>query len=189
MQTAGKRMPTRAGAWFVAIAVALLPASHGLRAEGLVAEVKIGALWHDIPGLWSGFQLESDAVDINLEVQFKAVAHFWGGSLRPVIGGTINTRGDTSKGYVDARWETGAPTGIFFALGIGAGMHDGVLGPTAVDRKALGSRVLFHFPVELGWRWENRHSVSLYFEHFSNGYTQKYNEGIDGLGLRYGLRF
>ena len=159
------------------------------RAEGLISEIKIGVLAHDVPHLWSGFQLEAAAADINLEVQFRAFAHVFGGSLRPVIGGTINTRGDTSKGYVDARWEIGAPLGIFFALGLGAGIHDGRLGPTEADRKALGSRVLFHIPVELGWRWQGGHSVSLYFEHFSNGYTQRYNEGIDGLGLRYGLRF
>ena len=81
------------------------------------------------------------------------------------------------------------PAGIFFALGLGAAVHDGNLAPTEADRKALGSRILFHIPAEIGWRWDGHNSVSLYFEHISNGYTQTYNEGLDAIGVRYGYRF
>ncbi|MEZ5854286.1 MAG: acyloxyacyl hydrolase [Hyphomicrobiaceae bacterium] len=55
--------------------------------------------------------------------------------------------------------------------------------------KPLGSRLLFHFPAELGWRWDGHNSLSIYFEHISNGYTQDYNEGLDAIGVRYGYRF
>ncbi|MBS0244414.1 MAG: acyloxyacyl hydrolase, partial [Proteobacteria bacterium] len=101
----------------------------------------------------------------------------------------INTAGATSKAYIDARWEVEAPSGIFFALGIGGAIHDGKLEPTDADRKALGSRLLFHFPVELGYRFDGHSSISVYFEHISNGYTQAYNEGLDAIGVRYGYRF
>jgi hypothetical protein len=57
------------------------------------------------------------------------------------------------------------------------------------DRKALGSRVLFHFPAEIGYRFDERNSLSVYFEHTSNGYTVHPNEGLDRLGIRYGYRF
>jgi hypothetical protein len=57
------------------------------------------------------------------------------------------------------------------------------------DRKALGSRVLFHIPVEIGYRLDEHNSLSAYFEHMSNAYTVDPNEGMDRLGVRYGYRF
>ena len=129
-------------------------------------------------------------MDVNVEVLFGPHIELLWGSLRPAIGASINTRGATSKAYVDARWEIESQkSGLFLALGIGAAVHDGSLGPDFPDRKALGSRVLFHVPAEIGWRWDGHNSLSVYFEHISNGYTQDYNEGLDALGVRYGYRF
>ncbi len=169
---------------------AVIAAAFPARAEdSFLREVKIGGLYHDVADLWSGFRLEPRSVDVNVEVLFGPHIELLWGTLRPAIGATINTRGATSKAYIDARYEIEAPSGIFFALGIGAAVHDGNLGPSDPDRKALGSRILFHFPAELGWRWDGHNSVSLYFEHISNGYTQDYNEGLDAIGVRYGYRF
>jgi hypothetical protein len=109
--------------------------------------------------------------------------------LRPAIGASVNTAGDTSFAYIDARWQYDFDRGLFFATGIGAAVHDGDLQLEDADRKALGSRVLFHIPVELGYRIDDRNSVSVYFEHFSNGDTQYANEGLDNLGIRYGYRY
>jgi hypothetical protein len=160
-------------------------------AEGLVRtgiELRGGVLAHDVPDLWSGFRLER-GIDINAEVLFGAGLPFLGGALRPAIGGSVNTEGYTSKGYADLRWEFDTPSRIFFGIGLGAAVHDGNIGPTDPDRKALGSRVLFHIPVEVGLRIDDRQSVSVYFEHTSNAGTARYNEGLDGIGLRYGFRF
>lgn len=159
------------------------------RAGGLVSEVRVGALAHDVDHLWSGFRLEPSSLDVNLEVLLAPHVSFLGGTLRPAVGVTVNTMGATSKAYVDARWEFGGALGPFLGLGIGAAVHDGNIGPTAPDMKALGSRVLFHVPIEIGWRIDRHNSVSVYFEHVSNGYTQRYNEGLDSLGVRYGYRF
>lgn len=169
----------------VSAAALALPALAG----GLVSEMRIGALAHDVDHLWSGFRLEPSSLDLNLEVLFAPHVTFLGGTLRPAAGVTVNTVGATSKAYVDARWEFGGALGPFLGLGIGAAVHDGNIGPTAPDMKALGSRVLFHVPIELGWRLDRHNSVSIYFEHISNGYTQRYNEGLDSLGVRYGYRF
>jgi hypothetical protein len=78
---------------------------------------------------------------------------------------------------------------LFFDLGLGAAVHDGNLDDRDPTRKALGSRVLFHIPLELGYRLDEHDSLSVYFEHTSNAYTQEFNEGLDRLGLRYGYRF
>ena len=151
-------------------------------------ELKGGVLAHDVPDLWSGFQLEK-GVDLNIEALFGSGLPFLGGRLRPALGASINTEGHTSKAYLDARWEIDLPSRIVFGLGRGAAVHDGKLDPTDIDRKALGSRVLFHVPVEIGYRLDERRSISVYFEHTSNGGTARYNEALDNIGLRYGIKF
>ncbi len=173
----------------LALAFAVTSGAPVAMGEGLIRELKIGGLYHDAPHLWSGFQLEPASADINIEVLFGPHVQLLWGTLRPALGTSINTRGGTSKGYLDARWEVEAASGIFFALGVGVAVHDGTVGPTNPNLKALGSRVLFHFPAELGWRWDGHNSLSIYFEHISNGYTQDHNEGLDSIGLRYGYRF
>jgi lipid A 3-O-deacylase len=161
------------------------PASAG----DLFSELKIGVLDHDTPDLWSNFRREKNAADINIEALLSPSVLFFGGVIRPAIGATINTRGDTSHAYIDARWQYETPYGIFLGLGVGGAIHDGNLGPTDPDRKALGSRLLFHIPIELGYHFDEHNSLSVYFEHTSNAYTQDYNEGLDRLGIRYGYRF
>jgi len=154
-----------------------------------VHELRGGVLYHDAPDLWSGFSLEKKSADINLEVTLSpALPALWG-VIRPALGASINTRGATSHLYADARWEIEAPAGIFFGIGLGAAVHDGERDPIFADRKALGSRVLFHIPFEAGIRLDAHNSLSFYFEHTSNAYTKPNNEGLDRLGLRYGYRF
>jgi lipid A 3-O-deacylase len=173
--------------------IALVLASFGdvapALADGLVQELKLGVLDHDVPGLWSGFRAESSSVDINVEALLSPSVPFLGGTVRPAIGGTINTVGATSHAYVDARWQYEMPSGIFFGLGIGGAIHDGQLKFEDWDRKALGSRVLFHIPLEIGYRFDAHNSLSAYFEHTSNAYIVSPNEGLDRLGVRYGYRF
>jgi lipid A 3-O-deacylase len=57
------------------------------------------------------------------------------------------------------------------------------------DEKALGSRVLFHIPLEVGYRLDLHNSISAHFEHMSNAYTVDPNEGLDRIGVRYGYKF
>ena len=153
-----------------------------------ISELKFGALDHDTPGLWSGFGVERQSVDANVEALFLPWAYTFGGYLRPAIGATINFNGDTSKAYADLRWEAEAASGVFFALGMGAALHNGQVDLTDPARKALGSPVLFHPSAELGYRWDGVNSISIFADHMSNGFTQRYNEGMDTVGIRYGRR-
>lgn len=174
-----------AGAAAIALAT-----GGGAEAGGLLYELKAGVLAHDVPDLWSGFRAEPNAADINIEAVFTPSMPFLGGTVRPAIGGSINTRGETSHGYIDARWEYDTPFGFYFAVGLGGAVHDGATGPQdGLDKKWLGSRLLFHIPAEIGYRFDTHNSLSVYFEHTSNAYTQDYNEGMDRLGVRYGYRF
>jgi lipid A 3-O-deacylase len=151
-------------------------------------EFRGGVLAHDVPGLWSGFRLES-GIDINAELLFGAGLPFLGGIIRPAVGASVNTEGYTSRAYIDARWEYQTPSGIFFGLGLGGAIHDGLLDPTDPDKKALGSRILFHIPIEIGLRLDDRRSISVYFEHMSNAFLFDSNEGLDSIGVRYGYKF
>jgi lipid A 3-O-deacylase len=154
-----------------------------------VSEIKIGALEHDTPGLWSGFSRERAAADANFEILFTPWAKTFGGYLRPAIGTTVNFNGDTSKVYADLRWEVQAPWGVFFAIGLGAAIHDGHLSLDAPNAKALGAPVLFHPSAELGYRFDNGLSISLFADHMSNAFSRRYNEGMDTVGARLGYRF
>lgn len=158
-------------------------------AAGLVDELKLGVLAHDVPDLWSGFRAEPSSVAINIEALLSPSVAFFGGTIRPALGGSVDTEGGTSNAYLDARWQYETPSGIFFGLGLGATVHDGQRELKDLDRKALGSRVLFHIPVEIGYRIDEHNSLSAYFEHMSNANTADPNEGLDRIGVRYGYRF
>jgi lipid A 3-O-deacylase len=176
----------------VATVALLVGFAQSDRAVGQAApsslEFRGGVLAHDVPDLWAGFSLEG-GVDINAELLFGRGLPVLGGTIRPALGVSVNTEGFTSRAYLDARWEIEWQSGIFLGLGIGAAVHDGLTDPTEPDRKALGSRVLFHIPIEIGLRLDARHSLSVYFEHMSNWDLATYNEGLDAVGVRYGYRF
>ncbi len=156
---------------------------------GLVRELRGGVLAHDVDNLWSGKRREG-GVDVNAEVVFaREVAHFWRGTARPNVGLTVNTRGDTSKAYGGLIWEIAGDSGAFFNFGINLAIHDGELDTDADDAKSLGSRLLFRVPLEVGYTFADRHRVSLMFDHVSNGYFEKPNEGLDTLGVRYGILY
>jgi lipid A 3-O-deacylase len=183
------------GIWAGAALTVALGAGTAAKAEPsdapallAISELKLGALEHDTPGLWSGFSREQAAADLNAEILFTPWVRTFGGYLRPALGTTINFNGDTSKAYADLRWEIEAAS-LFFALGLGAAIHDGHLGADSPDHKALGAPVLFHPSIELGYRFDNGLGVSLFADHISNGFTRRYNEGMDTVGVRLGQRF
>ncbi|MFM1815825.1 MAG: hypothetical protein RLZ98_2520 [Pseudomonadota bacterium] len=184
------RLGKRTAAAVVGLAGALILGAMSVdaRAQQLVNEVKLGVLAHDVPDLWSGFQREDRWADINAEVIFAPSLPLFGGTLSPALGASINTNGDTSRAYLDARWQLELPSSLFLGIGIGAAIHDGELDPIDAGRKALGSRVLFHVPLEIGLRLDERNSISIYYEHYSNGELARYNEGMDSLGVRYGRK-
>lgn len=158
------------------------------RAPTWLHEVKFGVLHHDTGSLWSGFRREN-GVDLNLEALFSPHTQFLGGTIRPAFGGSVNTVGNTSKLYAGLRWQYEHATGVFFGIGLGGAVHDGKLHLHHDDHKALGSRVLFHIPVEIGYRLSAKSSLSVYFDHVSNAFLADTNEGMDTLGGRFGYRF
>jgi len=151
--------------------------------------IRAGVLAHDVDDLWSGTRKEG-GVDLNIEIIFNSPSFsLMSGNVRPNLGLSINTQGDTSKLYGGILWELETKSGIFLDLGIGVAVHDGKLDTNQEDKKSLGSRVLFRFPIEIGYSIAKHHQISILFDHISNAFLVHPNEGLDTLGLRYGYRF
>jgi hypothetical protein len=172
----------------IMLCVATVHAEQGFRLDRILHEIRIGGLVHDVDELWSGIRVEQ-GIDFNLETSFTPHLKLINGSLRPALGVSINSAGDTSKLYLDGRWQYTYKSSFFIALGLGVAVHNGQKEPADNDMKALGSNILFHVPLELGLYWKTRFSLSLFFDHVSNANLASYNEGLDTLGLRIGYRF
>jgi lipid A 3-O-deacylase len=156
--------------------------------SGIISGVKLGLLSHDVDGLWSGFKREN-GTDVNCEFILGVSTEMLGGTLHPVLGVSLNTQGDTSRLYLDGIWHYDLTMSIFGAIGLGFAFHNGEKHLVSDDRKALGSQLLFHFPIEVGYRFASNVSVSLFFDHMSNGDLAEENEGLDTLGFRIGYVF
>ena len=156
---------------------------------GYLHGIRAGVLAHDVDDLWSGTRKEG-GVDLNSEIIFSRPSFsLMSGNLRPNLGLSINTQGDTSKLYGGILWELETKSGIFFNLGVGVAVHNGELDTNQEDKKSLGSRVLLRIPIEIGYSIAKHHQISILFDHISNAFLVDPNEGLDTLGLRYGYRF
>jgi lipid A 3-O-deacylase len=160
-----------------------------------IHELKLGLLGHDT-GPFTGRRENRLGLDFNADVTFAAAYHvpYFGGVIRPAVGGTLSAIG-TNLAYADARYRIDGPFSyylpreVFVMVGLGAAFHNGNETRQADDRKAFGSRMLFHIPAEIGWQFNHHHSIALYWEHVGNGGHASPNEGMDNLGVRWGYRF
>jgi lipid A 3-O-deacylase len=150
---------------------------------------RIGLQAHDVNGLWSGSRAEG-GFDVNAELVFNRPGFFlWQGRILPNLGVTVNNQGDTSTLYGGVIWEFVSKAGFFFNTGLGLAVHNGELETDEDQKKALGSRVLFRIPVEIGATFGKRHRIAFMFAHISNAYLAEPNEGLDVAGVRYGFQF
>lgn len=154
-----------------------------------IHEIKLGILMHDPDHLWSQ-QRKEDGVDLNAELIFSRPSlEMLKGTIRPNLGVSINTEGDTSKIYAGLLWQHIFKNNIFLNLGLGGALHNGELETDDKHKKELGSRVLFRIPIEIGFLIKKHHAISLAFDHVSNAWLADENEGLDTIGIRYGYIF
>lgn len=164
-------------------------ASERTPSSDIVYGIRLGVLAHDVGGLWSHSRAEGGA-DINAEIVFKKPSlKLWQGMILPNLGVSVNSQGDTSKAYGGLLWEFVFDNGFFVNSGAGLAVHNGQQESDDADKKQLGSRVLFRIPLEIGFTIFERHRISLMFDHMSNAYLANPNEGMDTIGVRYGIQF
>ena len=171
--------------WLV---VALLAVGRSDAATGVLDELKLGVLDHDIA--IGGHHVEP-GVDANAELLFVSP-----GLLAPILaprphlGVTVNSDGKNSYAYAGLTW-LAAFGNVFADLGLGGAVHDG---PDSVSRfttnhKGLGTRVLFHEELEIGYRFSPAWSVAAFLDHISNANLGNHNPGLTNLGARMGYSF
>ena len=185
------RLAALTAAFFAVVALAPVRAAAQ---TGLVDEVKVGVLDHDIGFL--GHHVESGQ-DVNIEVLFTSPAFLRIiGSPRPHIGADINDNGNTNDGYFGLTWTVkplqllyGGDPRVFLDGSLGAAYQDGYIDHAPPGRKTLGSPVLFHLSAELGYQLTPVVSVSAYLGHISNANTFRHNAGITSAGTRLGFKF
>ncbi len=166
------------------------PPSKERTADGVAdifSEVRLGFLVHD-QGVAS--HNKEGGYDGNLEVLFTSpdfLDIIW--APRPHFGGSVNSQGDTSQVYLGLTWEWGFLDGAFFDFSFGGAYHTGETTTDARDKKELGCSVLFRESIDLGYRFDDHHGVSLFVDHISNAKLCSENEGLENFGLRYGYSF
>lgn len=167
----------------ILMTAASLPAS-----AGIVSELRGGLLDHASTLVSSG---REDGVDLNLEVIFNSVPYTLGG--HPHLGTSFNNdSNNTDHVYAGLTWD-GRPVGEFqIRFALGAAYHNGEKLRFSDEVRGLGNTVLFHFGLDLGWRFSPRWDVSVYAQHMSNGPfdgERGVNDGLDNIGLRLGYHF
>lgn len=159
---------------------------------GILSEVKLGVLQHDIEFLPVS---REDGQAVNGEVLFDSpgfLDSLW--SPRPHLGASVSVEGETDQIYAGLTWtfrplEDGAFAPLWFSVFGGGALHDGETDTRHPDRKSLGFPALFRFGGEIGWDVTRRMSVSIYYSHISNAFIANPNEGLEQAGMRLGWRF
>lgn len=112
------------------------------------------------------------------------------------VGIDINTIGSTSQVYFGLTWTAVLFTHVFLpndhifgSIGFGPAFNNGEHVSDNSDHKSLGSNVLFHPSLEIGYWFNPRHSALLYYKHSSNGGLDSHDEGLNNAGVRFGLGF
>jgi lipid A 3-O-deacylase len=178
-------------ALLLAIIAAICP---GAASAQWLDEAKLGVLAHDVA---IGGDHRENGADVNLEALFPSPALFRPiFAPRPHVGLVANTRGGSSYAYGGLTWTgtfarslVGSGDGLFASLGLGGAIHSGPNVSEERDRKSLGTRLLFHEYLELGYRFTTPLSLALFLDHVSNANIGRHNAGITNLGLRAGWAF
>jgi lipid A 3-O-deacylase len=177
---------------------AALPGAAHADDGGIVDEFRLGVYEHDASIL--GHQKETGA-DIGAELLFTSPAFLqaiW--SPRPVIGGLVNTSGETDQAYGGLTWTWDFASNVlrdgdgFYVEGtLGGGWNDGKINVSAPlesqQRKSLGSNALFREDLDIGYHITPRWSLAVSYNHISNADLAERNEGLNDIGVRVGLKF
>ncbi|WP_420478928.1 acyloxyacyl hydrolase [Brevundimonas sp. FT23028] len=180
-------------------AVAVLACAGEARAQDfrLVDEVRFAVLQHDTGVIG---EHREDGVDLGVEVLSTPIhALELVGSPRFVAGTLINTDGYTNQVYAGLQAERPLARGVLnpddtlYVEGmVGVAWHDGKLDVTGTpledEWKSHGSRLVFRTGFGVGYRFNEKWSLTATFHHISNADTSLPNEGSNDIGLRLGMK-
>lgn len=156
---------------------------------GFISEIKFGALAQDQGPFSSN---KEDGVTAHVELRFVSPDILkYIGAPTPHIGADINTSGNTNSVWLGVVWEWEVWKKFFVGWSMGGAYHDGETDKNSapLDRKELGCNPLFRLGINVGWRFDENHSIDLLMDHISNAKACDTNEGLENVGVRYGYRF
>lgn len=184
------------------VAQAALPAATGdtasigirrsdlSRGGGIVSEIRAGLAAHDVGPFTLDTQREDGTWNLNGEIIFHSPAFLdIIGSPRPHLGAQVNLAGETSQVYAGLSYEWYLVDRLFAGVHGGGAYHNGETTGAPAGRKNLGCELLFRGAVEVGYRIDDRHGLSVMLDHISNAELCSANEGLETVALRYGYRF
>jgi len=152
-------------------------------------EIIIGAGSHDV-GVFG--RKKERGSDLNLEVRLLPIDwDIWKYIFSPTphLGVHINTNGNTNQFFFGGNWMFELGSNLFAGGSLGFAVHDGELDTDKRGRKDLGMQILFRESLEFGIRFQERYALSIMLDHISNASIDDQNEGLDTVGLRYGVSF
>lgn len=187
------------GAVFAAATLAVCVSSgaatasdHGIRVaesslDSIISEMRLGVYYHD--------DRKEEGPDVNVEMLFQRPSWQFDNTLlqffltpRPHIGGTINTRGDTSQAYAGFTWDAYIFGPIFVEGAFGGSINDGDKNGS-LDAVALGCHTLFHESASIGVDVSDNIRLIATIEHSSNASMCDFNAGLTNAGVRLGYKF
>ena len=152
-------------------------------------EIIIGGGSHDV-GVFG--RKKERGSDLNLEVRLLPIDwDIWKYIFSPTphLGVHINTNGNTNQFFFGGNWMFELGSNLFAGGSLGFAVHDGELDTDKRGRKDLGMQILFRESLEFGIRFQERYALSIMLDHISNASIDDQNEGLDTVGLRYGVSF
>ena len=144
---------------------------------------KLGLLSHSTGPVSSG---KEDGMTIHAELLINT--KLWKGY--PTFGADIHLKDDTSFLYAGLSWEKKFFKYLSLGAFFGFALHNGELENGDSNRRQLGTRVLFREAVDIAYYFNDKTSVSLIYDHYSNlGLLGASNQGNDNIGLRISYYF
>ncbi len=155
-----------------------------------ITQVKLGVLRNDVRGLDLHHHYEKGK-NINVETLFSELnggLWDWIFNPEPALGINVNTNSATSHIYGSINWTIHMGQFVLEPQ-IGGEIHNGKAKHSSPKKHALGSRILFHESLSLGYKITDKWTGYLTLDHASNARITQPNPGITSIGLRIGYRF
>lgn len=163
--------------------------AEDLRSHGPNHEIRGGVLYHDLMNRESGIDLNAEYLSRFAAFDLFVPGLRWRASIRPHIGASVNTAGDTSLVYGGYSLTLDLTDRLFIEGGFGGMAHNGVHVSADKSRLSLGCNVMFRESASLGVRITDHLNVSAMVEHGSNAGKCEVNNGITNAGVRLGYTF
>lgn len=135
----------------------------------------------------------SEINDVSIDVLLKspnADLFRWIGSPRPNFGATLNLAGKESLLHAGLTWQAHLfDTPVYVEGTFGLAANNGYLTNAPPGFRDMGCRVQFYEVFGLGTDLGEHATATITYEHTSNAYLCKANDGLSNFGIRLGYKF